>query len=167
MAIYTVHEPPLSKPEAKRGPETFVFVRDGFYWWAFWLTPVWLLYRRLWLAFVVYIAASVALGFALQWLQVGGFARSLAFIALASLVAMEGGTLIRRKLKWWGWTEAGLSARRNQEFAEQRFFDQWTQELSPAVAAPTPAYAANMSARWSRPQDHGVVGLFPDPGALR
>ena len=32
-----------------------MFVRDGFYFWAFLLGPLWMLWRRLWLVLVVYL----------------------------------------------------------------------------------------------------------------
>ena len=43
MPTYTVHEPPPRKGETVTAPERFVFVRDGFYVWAFLLAPLWLL----------------------------------------------------------------------------------------------------------------------------
>ena len=36
----------------RRDPERFVFVRDGFHFWAFLLAPLWLLWHRLWLVLV-------------------------------------------------------------------------------------------------------------------
>ena len=41
MAIYTVHKPPMKRTEPD--PERFKFVRDGFYFWAFLLGPVWMM----------------------------------------------------------------------------------------------------------------------------
>ena len=35
MAVYTVHQPPLRATDAAPDPQRFVFVRDGFYFWAF------------------------------------------------------------------------------------------------------------------------------------
>ncbi len=52
MPTFTVHEPPPRKSESVASPERFVFVRDGFYFWAFVLAPLWLLVHRLWLALV-------------------------------------------------------------------------------------------------------------------
>ena len=58
MAVYTVHEPP-PKRTRPRDPERFVFVRDGFSFWAFLLAPLWLLWHRLWLVLLGYIGVSV------------------------------------------------------------------------------------------------------------
>jgi hypothetical protein len=52
MPIYTVHEPPLRIAGASADPVRFVFVRDGFYAWAFLLTPFWMLWYRLWLVLI-------------------------------------------------------------------------------------------------------------------
>ena len=52
MAIYTVHEPLPRKNETSADPDRFAFVRDGFYFWAFVLGPLWMLWRRLWLVTV-------------------------------------------------------------------------------------------------------------------
>jgi len=52
MSIYTVHEPPLKAGESTPDPDRFVFVRDGFSFWAFLLAPLWMLRHRLWLVFV-------------------------------------------------------------------------------------------------------------------
>jgi hypothetical protein len=70
MRIYTVHEPPPKRRGPPRGPEEFVLVRDGFYFWAFLLAPLWLLYRRLWLVLLGYILLMVAVGFGLRWIGV-------------------------------------------------------------------------------------------------
>ena len=62
MPTYTVHQPPPRKGETASAPERFVFVRDGFHFWAFVLAPLWLLRHRLWLAFAIYLVVSVLLG---------------------------------------------------------------------------------------------------------
>ncbi len=61
MSVYTVHEPPLRGADASAEPERFVFVRDGFHWWAFLLAPLWMLWHRLWLVFVIYLVVVAAL----------------------------------------------------------------------------------------------------------
>ena len=61
MSIYTVHEPPPRADEDAPNPERFVFVRDGFYFWAFLLGPLWMLRHRLWLVLLGYIVVTIAL----------------------------------------------------------------------------------------------------------
>ncbi len=85
MSVYTVHEPPLRAAGALAEPERFVFVRDGFYWWAFLLTPLWMLRHRLWLVLVIYLVSSAVLETAMRVLGgVGGRDRAGRHSDLAS-----------------------------------------------------------------------------------
>ncbi len=62
MPTYTVHAAPPRAGETASDPQRFVFVRDGFHFWAFALAPLWLLVHRLWLVLLGYVAASVLIG---------------------------------------------------------------------------------------------------------
>src|SRR3569832_589649 len=95
MSVYTVHEPPLGAGEASAEPDRFAFVRDGFHIWAFLLTPLWMLWRRMWLVFVIAIALVVMVDAAA--LAIGASPTTIFIInALISLLAgMEAGTLQR------------------------------------------------------------------------
>ena len=66
MSVYTVHEPPLRAADALADPQRFIFVRDGFYLWAFLLTPFWMLRHRLWLVLVLYLVLTIGLEAALR-----------------------------------------------------------------------------------------------------
>ena len=108
MSVYTVHEPPLLPGEASADPERFAFVRDGFYLWAFLLTPLWMLWRRMWLVFVIAIALVAVVDAAAILL---GASSAMVFVinALISLLAaIEGGTLRRWTLARRGWKNVGI-----------------------------------------------------------
>ncbi|MGH6743004.1 MAG: DUF2628 domain-containing protein, partial [Bradyrhizobium sp.] len=62
MPTYTVHVPPPKAGETTSDPQRFVFVRDGFHFWAFLLGPLWLLFRRLWLVLLGYVAVNALVG---------------------------------------------------------------------------------------------------------
>src|SRR5690349_13347325 len=62
MPTYTIHAPPQKSGSNARDPERFVFVRDGFHFWAFAFGPLWLLLHRLWLAFVLYVIGYGLIG---------------------------------------------------------------------------------------------------------
>ena len=66
MPTFTVHAPPPRKGDTASAAERFMFVRDGFYVWAFVLAPFWLLRYRLWLAFAIYVVVSIALAVVLR-----------------------------------------------------------------------------------------------------
>src|ERR1700724_3939151 len=101
MSVYTVHIPPSTRRGAASGPERFVFVRDGFSFWAFLLGPLWMRWAGLWLALAGYLVLAAALQFVLG---AAGAQSGLAFAAgafLALLIGFEGATL-RRAPPWPG-----------------------------------------------------------------
>jgi hypothetical protein len=170
MPTYTVHQPPPRKSEAASAPERFVFVRDGFYVWAFLLAPVWLLWRRLWLTFVIYVVAMALLGIGLFVIGASSTVQSLAGLLVALLIGFEAGTIRRWKLTRRGWTMLGFVVGKDTEAAERRFFAEWTRQANsradetPAVP-PAPKYS--MAVRRGPPSPADVIGLFPEPGGSR
>ena len=167
MPTYTVHEPPPRKGEAVSTPERFVFVRDGFYVWAFLLAPLWLLWRRLWLAFAIYLLVNVALGVILTLIGAPLGVRFLASLLMALLVGFEASAIWRRKLAWKKWKTLGFVVGDDAETAERRFYAEWAKrvDVKPAVtsAAQAPQYSAPV--RRGPPSPSDVIGLFPEPGA--
>jgi hypothetical protein len=177
MSVYTVHEPPLRAADALAEPERFVFVRDGFYVWAFLLTPLWLLWRRLWLVFISYAVLSAVLDGALRLAGVSVLAIALVGVLISLLIGLEAATLQRLTLRRRGWRNVGVVSGADIEDAEQRFFDAWLRQ-APArnappsattpPAAPASSYATTFASAF--PPAHasdatGVIGLFPEPGA--
>ena len=59
MPIYTVHAP-VTTNAGVVATDRFTFVRDGFHVWAFVLGPLWLVWRRLWLALIGWIVVAAA-----------------------------------------------------------------------------------------------------------
>jgi hypothetical protein len=162
MAVYTVHEPLPKKDEASADPERFAFVRDGFYFWAFLLGPLWMLWRRLWLVTLLYFALSTSLQLGLWALGASMTMKFLAWFLLALLIGFEAGTLRRWTLTRHGWKNLGVVVADDVESAERRFFAAWTPR--------TPPFAAPASAgpgRSAGPGDNQIIGLFPQPGARR
>jgi hypothetical protein len=158
MAVYTVHEPLPKRDEAFTDPERFVFVRDGFYFWAFVLGPLWMLWRRLWLVTVLYFALSAGLQLGLWALGASGTVKFLVYFLLALLIGFEAGTLRRWTLARRGWKNLGVVVGDDVESAERRFFAVWTPRMPPASQVP---------GGFPRSGDGQIIGLFPQPGAPR
>jgi hypothetical protein len=163
MSTYTVHQPPPRKGEAVAAPERFVFVRDGFHFWAFVLTPFWLLRYRLWLAFAVYLVTSILLGIGLAVIHASSTVQFFAGLLVALLIGFEASTIRRWKLTRRGWKMLGFVVGENVELAERRFFAEWSKRAgatppSAPPPVPPPRYAASLP---------DVIGLFPDPGRWR
>src|SRR5476651_239023 len=103
MPTFTVHQPPPREGEATSAPERFVFVRDGFYFWAFVLAPLWLLAHRLWLALLGYVVLTGALNVALYVIGTPAAVKFLASFLIALLVGLEAATLSRWTLTRRRW----------------------------------------------------------------
>jgi hypothetical protein len=169
MSVYTVHEPPMHAAGALADAERFVFVRDGFSFWAFIAAPLWMLWHRMWLVLVGYVLLTMIVLAALAVLGASPAAFVVVGLSIALLVGLEANTLRRLTLRRRGWRNVAIVSGHDVEDAEQRFFDAWLHQ-APAqrgdAAAPPPLLAAapNMP-RPSQPPD--VLGLFPEPGAHR
>ncbi len=173
MPTYTVHAPPPRQGETTSAPERFVFVRDGFHFWAFLLAPLWLLWRRLWLALLGYLVVSFALALALALLGVSARAQWPASLLVALLVGFEAATLWRWTLTRRGWKTLGFVVGEDREIAERRFYAAWVNRAptppAPPADMPEPQYGAPYASpvRRGSPSPTDVIGLFPEPGLKR
>jgi hypothetical protein len=161
MPTYTVHAPPPKAGETASDPQRFVFVRDSFYFWAFVLAPLWLLFRRLWLVLLGFIVINMLVGGILYLLGASSSFRFLASTLIALLLGFEAATLWRWTLARRSWQTLGFVVGDDEESAERRFFDEWAKR-APAPAAPEPQYSAPV--RRGPPSGSDVIGLFPEPG---
>lgn len=160
MPIYTVHAPP-SEPGFMPDPERFVFVRDGFHFWAFLLTPLWMIWRRLWLVLILYLLVLIVLQIALQLIEVAPTTHTLVGLLLSLLIGFEAGTLRRWTLNRNRWTELGVVSAPDREAAERRFFDVWLRQAARKAAPEVPL--ASPPHPYSVPASSDIVGLFPEP----
>ncbi len=163
MPIFTVHEPPLRNGAVAPDPERFVFVRDGFYFWAFALAPLWLIWRRLWLVLLLYVVVTFGITQAMHYAGVGAGGRFFVMLLIAVLVGLEAGSLRRFTLARRGWRHIGVVSGTNLEAAERHFFHDWADGpgVSSAGYAPPPLPPKSASPLHSPP----IVGLFPEAGA--
>jgi len=161
MAVYTVHEPPPRRYEQAGDAERFVFVRDGFSFWAFVFGPLWMLRHRMWLVLLGYVGVTVALEGIFGLLALAVPAKFAAGFLLGLLVGVEAPTLRRFTLGRRGWNNVGLIVADDLEAAERRFFEAWVKSggVAPRAALVPP------------PQQTGatpdVIGLFPQAGPRR
>jgi uncharacterized protein DUF2628 len=162
MAVYTVLEPPKLTGGPYERAERFVFIRDGFSWAAFLLTPLWLIYRRLWLGLIGYLVVIAALQVGLRLAGVGSGGRVVAGALIALLIGFEAASLRRWTLTRRRWRELGTVVGDGLDDAERRFFDAW---IAGEATQPQAAQATATPHPFGHRSD--VVGLFPEPGANR
>jgi hypothetical protein len=165
MPVYTVHAP--SVVTLREEADSFVFVRDGFHFWALVFGPFWLLWHRLWLVLLGYIAVAAATGIALTVLGASANVRLLVFVLLAALMGLEAASLRRWSYSRGKWRQIDFVVADDEEAAEQRFFDHWTEHgysrLPPSSDAPTTPFPTRAAP--AAPQ--AIIGLFPEPGGRR
>ena len=176
MPVYTVHAPVANGADLAAA-DKFVFVRDGFHFWAALASVVWLVWHRLWLALIGWVAVTVGIGFALGALGAGSREILVADILIAILTGFEAATLQRWTLSRRKWRQLDIVVADNEEAAERRFFDRWTARqrgLSNdqwAVDRGAPPPTRNIPGQpFSKPPplpQGGIIGLFPEPGGLR
>jgi hypothetical protein len=173
MPVYTVHAPGAGGADL-RSTDRFVFVRDGFHFWAALFGPLWLITHRLWLALIGWIIAVIALELALRRLGVGSTAIVFADIIVALLMGFEAASLQRWTLSRNQWSQLDVVIADDEEAAERRFFDRWAtkqrgivndqQAVDRGAPPPTRDIAGQ---QFSRPPGSGIIGLFPEPGGPR
>jgi hypothetical protein len=163
MPVYTVHAP--SDPDLREDTDRFVFLRDGFHFWAMLFGPLWLLWHRLWLVLLGYLAAGAGLMIALVLLRAPADARSAVLLLLALLMGLEAASLRRWTYSRRKWRLIDFVVAGDRESAERRFFDRWNESAAPPQSYNVPPlpYAARPPASGSQ----GIIGLFPEPGGSR
>lgn len=150
MKVYTVHAPAERGPEEDEYLDSFIFVREGFRWWAFLLPPIWLLVNRLWWELLGYVIVVGGLSALLGYFGGAEYSWPL-MLGLNVLLAFEADTLKRWKLRRQGWRTVGVAAGRDELEAEKSFFSRFFEG------------AAALRGEMTRPPRE-MVGLFPEPG---
>jgi hypothetical protein len=167
MPTYTVHQPPAKNGRAA-DPQRFVFVRDGFHFWAFLLTLPWLIYRRLWLALLGYVLLTAALAVVFHFLRTPGGSQAAIGLLIGVLFGLEAASLRRWTYRRRGWANIGVVVGDGREDAERRFFAEWVNrlpEIAPAPVSSAPAAPVSpppMPAR-NTAASTDIIGLFPQP----
>jgi hypothetical protein len=153
--------------DAASSPERFMFVRDGFHFWAFVLAPLWLLLHRLWLALLIYVVGYGALSFGLAFARVSWSTQLIVGLLIALLMGFEASSIWRWTLNRRGWATLGFVVAEDAEMAERRFFAEWQKHAADAPSVPVtePRYSAPV--RRGPPSPSDVIGLFPEPGGQR
>ena len=175
MRVYTVHAPVANGADLAAA-DKFVFVRDGFHFWAAVATVIWLLWHRLWLVLIGWIALTLAINFGMGALGAGRGTILIVDLLVAILMGFEAASLRRWTLSRRKWRQVDIVVADDIEAAERRFFDRWTARQSGSNdqwavdrGGPPPTRSVpgqSFSKAPPLPQG-GIIGLFPEPGAPR
>lgn len=158
MSVYTVQAPlgPLGEIDYQRA----VFLREGFSFGAFIFGFLWILWQRLWLVALLWLAAyGLLIWLGLTHLSPGSVV--LLFLVLRLFLGLEGRALIRQKLAGRHYQLVGVVSATGLEMAERLFFARLPPNVvdfgqqTPPPPPPVP------------PQAPDVLGLFPQPEVRR
>ena len=98
------------------------FVKDGFSWPAFVFSGLWLLYKRMWIVFIIAAALQLLFGIAADAIAAPWWFKAAAGLLLSFILGLEGNALYRWTLARAGYEEEGIAAGDRVEDAEIRFF---------------------------------------------
>lgn len=152
MSIYTVHMKETSdQPSAF---ERAVFVRDGFSWWALIFGPLWLLWNRAWIGFLIWSLIQIGLGLLVHSQIIHFGAQSFLELLIALVLGFEASSIQRYVLHRRGFRIVDLVQDRCLVDAERRFFARLDMnDPAPMTRAATTSGTPHL------------VGLFPSAGA--
>jgi hypothetical protein len=156
LKTYIVFEPENAR--AGDGGDRTEFVREKFSWAALFFAPLWLLFNRLWLAFVLFCAAELLIACAVYFLGLTGFVGAAALILPPLIVAFESAQLQRFRLLQKNYREADVVTADDLENAERRYFERRKLPVRDSMSPPPASFADKPRAAQS------VIGLFPVRG---
>ena len=131
MASYLVMKP----SGAVRDPDSVRFIRDGFSWFALVVPLIWMLFHRMWLFAVLFLAAQFVVAFGSDLLGCPE-AGSIVLLGMNLLVALESGMLRERNLLSGGWTTVAVLSADSIEDAETLYFHGLESQLTTTPPAP-------------------------------
>jgi len=174
MPVYTVHAP-LTAGADLRATDRFVFVRDGFHFWAAVLGVIWLAWHRLWLGLIGWIIVVAAVDAMLLGLGIGRGTVFSADVLLAILLGFEASSLERWSFSRGNWHQLDIVVGDDRDAAERRFFERWAARRGAApyydnhtVDRGAPPPTRDNGGHHPPPMPHSsIIGLFPEPGGGR
>jgi hypothetical protein len=163
VTAYYVYEPASEAPNVAARADALDFVKDGISWAALIVPAFWLIYHRMWIELLVYLAAYGALGWAMTYSQNGSDFLAWIGIALTFLFAFEANDLRRYALERKGYRQLGVAMGRSRESAELSFFRAWLPEQSNSTRPPERPTKKEAKVRAAPNEVEEVIGLFPRP----
>ena len=162
MIIYTVHEPQHPAQGIEARADAIEFVKEGFTIWGFLFGPLWLLYNRAWLAFILTLVFMAGLAAVLVQFGLKDQAPAIVDILVSLIIGFEGNNVLRWSLQRKGYALLGSVAGRNRLECERRFFDVWLPHAAAAKGAPAAHPTDFKGGDW---QTAHPIGTWPEASA--
>ena len=162
MIVFTVHEPQPPGQGIEARADSIVFVKEGFTIWGFLFGPIWLLYNRLWFAFILALVAAGGLYAGLVELDLKNQAPALVNLFLSLIIGFEGNDILRWSLQRKGYALLGSVVGRSRLECERRFFDAWLPHAAGKGGAPGTPVMGLKSGDWRASHP---IGTWPEATA--
>jgi Protein of unknown function (DUF2628) len=153
MATWLAYQPPEDTADA--AAQKTVFIKDGLSLGALAIPAIWLLFRRMWVVFLAWLAASIAIALLIPSLG--------PVVALLSTVFTIGFALEANTLRGWtlerkGYRLVGIVDADTRDDAEVRHFARPVSLVAPPVAVDRRPAVTTVT------DPSAVIGLFPTAG---
>ncbi len=162
MIIYTVHEPQHPAQGIEARADTIEFVKEGFTIWGFLFGPLWLLYNRAWLAFILTLILMAGLAAVLVQFGLKDQAPAIVDVLVSLIIGFEGNNILRWSLQRKGYALLGSVAGRNRLECERRFFDVWLPHAAAKGGTPAAHPTDLKGGDW---QTAHPIGTWPEATA--
>jgi Protein of unknown function (DUF2628) len=123
VSFYSVHAEPWNPATTPQGADRAVMVKEGFSWPAFLIALPWLIWHRMWMVLLLYLAAVIGLVALAEYVPLPDDAVTIVSILIALLLGFEGNNLLRWTLARRGYEEIGEVVAETPQAAEMRFFE--------------------------------------------
>jgi Protein of unknown function (DUF2628) len=123
LRFYSVHAEPWNPATTPQGADRTVIVKEGFSWPAFLIALPWMIWHRMWIVLLLYLALVIGLAALSEFAPVPDQAVTLASLVIALVLGFEGNNLLRWTLARRGYEEIGEVAAETPQAAEMRFFE--------------------------------------------
>jgi Protein of unknown function (DUF2628) len=155
MAFYNVHLP-VGDADPADLAERATFLRQGFSWAAFLFGPLWLLWRGLWRALVLWCLATIIVSVAISDGVLRESAGTWFYLLGALFLGLQGRGLRAAAMERRGFRLVDVVSGSDLSSAESGFFSRWLAAAQPTAATPARRDAPIGEAH--------VIGLFPEAG---
>ena len=123
MRIYSVHHRQEATGSLTGLGEDAILVKEGFSWPGFFVPPLWLICKRMWIVLAFYLAATAGLALLAQGTFVPEAAVFAGSLAIHLILGFEGNDLYRWTLARGRYREQAVVMGANLIAAEQRYFE--------------------------------------------
>jgi hypothetical protein len=163
VTAYSVYEPKSEARSPQARADQLDFVKDGISWAALIVPALWLIYHRMWIELLVYLAAYAAFAYALTYARDGSDLLLWLGVAVSVLFAWEANDLRRYALERRGYRQIGVAFGRSREDAELAFFRDWLPQQAKSAPPPERPVRNETPPRSAPAEAEDVIGLFPTP----